>query len=53
MHRCRARGVEEERTVVAAAGDAAKAGVAERLGIKPGMVVQELGLMPSLSLIHI
>jgi hypothetical protein len=35
--------VEEERTVVAAAGDAAKAGVAERLGIKPGMVVQELG----------
>jgi len=29
--------------VVAAEGDAAKAGVAERLGIKPGMVVQELG----------
>ena len=29
--------------MVAAAGDAAKAGVAERLGIKPGMVVQELG----------
>lgn len=29
--------------MVAAAGDAAKAGVAERLGIKPGMVVQEFG----------
>ncbi|MDQ3151754.1 MAG: DUF3052 domain-containing protein [Actinomycetota bacterium] len=29
--------------MVAAEGDAAKAGVAERLGIKPGMVVQELG----------
>ena len=26
-----------------AAGDAGKAGVAERLGIEPGMVVQELG----------
>lgn len=29
--------------MVAAAGGAAKAGAAERLGIKPGMVVQELG----------
>lgn len=29
--------------MVAAAGDAAKAGVAERLGVRPGMVVQELG----------
>jgi hypothetical protein len=28
---------------VVAAGDAGKAGVAERLGIEPGMVVQELG----------
>ena len=26
-----------------AAGDAGKAGVAERLGIEPGMVVQEIG----------
>lgn len=29
--------------MVAAEGDAAKGGVADRLGIKPGMVVQELG----------
>lgn len=29
--------------MVAAAGDAGKLGVAERLGIKPGMAVQELG----------
>jgi len=28
---------------VVAAGDAGKAGVAERLGIEPGMVVQEIG----------
>jgi hypothetical protein len=28
---------------VVAAGDAGKVGVAERLGIKPGMVVQEIG----------
>jgi len=28
---------------VVAAGDAGRAGVAERLGIEPGMVVQELG----------
>jgi hypothetical protein len=28
---------------VVAAGDAGKAGVAERLGIEPGMVVQEMG----------
>jgi hypothetical protein len=29
--------------VVVAAGDAGKAGVADRLGIEPGMVVQEIG----------
>jgi len=28
---------------VVAAGDAGKAGVAERLGIEPGMIVQEIG----------
>jgi len=28
---------------VVAAGDAGKAGVAERLGVEPGMVVQEIG----------
>jgi hypothetical protein len=33
----------EERIVVAAAGDAGKTDIAGRLGIEPGMVVQELG----------